>query len=167
MRRLAEELGRMGHSVSHKLVSKLLGEMEYRLQANRKSTEGESQHPDRNAQFEYINARAQAFQSAALPVISVDTKKKELIGDFKNGGRELRPKGDPELARVHDFEIPSLGMAAPYGVYDVAQNFGWVNIGTDHDTYRTARRRETGYQFVPKGHSCHGGRVSHSPTASA
>jgi hypothetical protein len=134
VRRLAEELGRMGHSVSHELVSNLLGEMQYRLQANRKSTEGESQHPDRNAQFEYINDRAKEFQSAAQPVISVDTKKKELVGDFKNGGRELRPKGDPEIVRVHDFEIPELGKAAPYGVYDIAQNVGWINVGTDHDT---------------------------------
>ena len=134
VRRLAEELGRMGHSVSHELVSNLLGEMEYSLQSNRKATEGQSQHPDRNAQFEYISERAKAFQSAAQPVISVDTKKKELVGDFKNGGRELRPKGDPELVRVHDFVIPELGKAAPYGVYDIAQNTGWVNVGTDHDT---------------------------------
>jgi len=134
VRNLADELGRKGHKVSHETVANLLVEMEYSLQANRKTTEGESQHPDRNAQFEYINARAEAFQAAAQPVISVDTKKKELVGDFKNGGRELRPKGDPELVRVHDFEIKALGKAAPYGVYDVARNAGWVSVGTDHDT---------------------------------
>jgi DNA-binding phage protein len=134
VRVLAAELERMGHRVSHELVSNLLGEMGYCLQANRKSREGESQHPDRNAQFEYINSRAQAFQAASQPVISVDTKKKELVGDFKNGGRELRPKGDPELVRVHDFEIKELGKAAPYGIYDIGQNAGWVNVGTDHDT---------------------------------
>ena len=134
VRVLAAELGRMGHRVSHELVSNLLDEMGYSLQANRKSREGERQHPDRNAQFEYINSCAQAFQAASQPVISVDTKKKELVGDFKNGGRELRPKGDPELVRVHDFEIKELGKAAPYGIYDIGQNVGWVSVGTDHDT---------------------------------
>ncbi len=134
VRVLAAELGRMGHKVSHELVSNLLDGMGYSLQANRKSREGESQHPDRNAQFEYINSNAQAFQAASQPVISVDTKKKELVGDFKNGGRELRPKGDPELVRVHDFEIKELGKAAPYGIYDIGQNVGWVSVGTDHDT---------------------------------
>ena len=134
VRLLATELGRMGHWVSRELVSNLLCEMGYSLQANRKSHEGESQHPDRNAQFEYINSRAQAFLAASQPVISVDTKKKELVGDFKNGGRELRPKGDPELVRVHDFKIKELGKAAPYGIYDIGQNVGWVSVGTDHDT---------------------------------
>jgi hypothetical protein len=134
VRVLATELGRMGHAVSHELVSNLLSDMGYSLQANRKSREGASQHPDRNAQFAYINARAEAFQAVSQPVVSVDTKKKELVGDFKNGGRELRPKGDPELVRVHDFEIKALGKAAPYGIYDIAQNVGWVSVGTDHDT---------------------------------
>lgn len=134
VRKLSAELGRMGHKVSHELVSKLLDELDYSLQANRKSREGTSQHPDRNAQFDYINSRATEFQSASQPVISVDTKKKELVGDFKNGGRELRPKGDPELVQVHDFKIEELGKAAPYGIYDISRNEGWVNVGTDHDT---------------------------------
>ena len=134
VRKLAEELNRMGHRASHQLVSELLDDMGYSLQANRKTTEGQSQHPDRNAQFEYINESVKSFQSVSQPVISVDTKKKELVGDFKNSGRELRPKGDPEKVRVHDFEIPDLGKASPYGVYDVTQNVGWVNVGIDHDT---------------------------------
>ena len=120
--------------MSHQLVANLLEELGYSLQANRKTKEGSSQHPDRDAQFEYINARVLSFQDEGQPAISVDTKKKELIGDFKNGGRELRPKGEPELVRVHDFVIPELGKAAPYGIYDVTQNLGWVNVGTDHDT---------------------------------
>ena len=133
LRKLAEELNRQGHQVSHRLVAELLQELGYSLQANRKTREGES-HPDRDAQFAHINAQVQAYQGAGQPIISVDTKKKELIGDFKNGGRELRPKGDPEQVRVHDFLIPELGKATPYGVYDVTHNLGWVNVGTDHDT---------------------------------
>jgi len=133
VRKLAEELNRQGHQVSHRLVAELLQKLGYSLQANRKTREGES-HPDRDAQFAHINAQVQAYQGAGQPVISVDTKKKELIGDFKNGGRELRPKGDPEQVRVHDFLIPELGKATPYGVYDVTHNLGWVNVGTDHDT---------------------------------
>jgi hypothetical protein len=134
VRKLSAELNRMGHQTSHQLVSELLEKLGYSLQANRKSAEGESQHPDRNAQFEYINARIESFQSLSQPAISVDTKKKERVGDFKNGGRELRPEGDPERVRIHDFEIPELGKAAPYGVYDIAMNLGWVNVGIDHDT---------------------------------
>ena len=134
VRRLSEELDRMGHAVSHQLVAELLTELGYSLQANRKTTEGESQHPDRNAQFEYINDTIKAFQSVSQPVISVDTKKKELVGDFKNAGREWRRKGDPERVRIHDFEIPELGKAAPYGIYDLTHNVGWVNVGVDHDT---------------------------------
>jgi transposase len=133
VRKLADELNRQGHQVSHRLVAELLQELGFSLQANRKTREGAS-HPDRNAQFEHINAQVQAYQSAGQPVISVDTKKKELIGDFKNGGRELRPQGDPETVRVHDFVIPELGKATPYGVYDVTHNLGWVNVGIDHDT---------------------------------
>ena len=133
VRKLADELNRQGHQVSHGLVADLLQELGYSLQANRKTREGTA-HPDRNAQFEHINAEVQAFQSAGQPVISVDTKKKELVGDFKNGGRELRPQGEPEPVRVHDFVIPELGKVAPYGVYDVADNQGWVNVGIDHDT---------------------------------
>jgi transposase len=133
VRKLAEELNRQGHQVSHGLVAELLQELGYSLQANRKVREGAT-HPDRNAQFEHINEQVKAYQSAGQPVISVDTKKKELVGDFKNGGRELRPKGDPEEVRVHDFVIPQLGKATPYGVYDVTHNLGWVNVGIDHDT---------------------------------
>ena len=133
VRQLAAELNRQGHQVSHRLVAELLQDLGYSLQANRKTREGTS-HPDRDAQFMHINAQVQAYQSDGQPVISVDTKKKELIGDFKNGGRELRPKGDPEAVRVHDFVIPELGKATPYGVYDVSHNVGWVNVGIDHDT---------------------------------
>ncbi len=133
VRQLAAELGRMGHRTSHRMVAQLLHEMDYSLQANRKTLEGSS-HPDRDAQFHQISDRSREFQAERQPVISVDTKKKELVGDFKNNGKELRPKGDPERVRVHDFVIPELGRAAPYGVYDVAQNAGWVSVGMDHDT---------------------------------
>jgi hypothetical protein len=133
VRKLADELNRMGHQVSDPVVAELLHELEYSLQANRKTTEGDS-HPDRNAQFEFIDRRVQAYLALRQPVISVDTKKKELVGDFKNAGQEWRPKGDPEKVRVHDFAIPDLGRAAPYGVYDLASNTGWVSVGVDHDT---------------------------------
>ena len=133
VRKLSAELKKKGHQISHKLVAELLHKMGYSLQANRKTLEGAS-HPDRNAQFEYINNKVKKYQAIAQPVISVDTKKKELVGDFKNGGRELRPKGNPEKVRVHDFEIPELGKDSPYGVYDVTWNWGWVNVGIDHDT---------------------------------
>lgn len=133
VRKLADELKRMGHKTSHRMVAELLREIGYSLQANRKTAEGSS-HPDRNGQFEHIYREVKEFQSAGQPVISVDTKKKERVGDFKNGGRELRPKGDPEKVRVYDFEIPELGKVAPYGVYDQTLNAGWVNVGTDHDT---------------------------------
>ena len=133
VRNLSDELNRMGHKTSHRMVAELLHEMDYSLQANRKTLEGES-HPDRNAQFEFINQKVKDLQSMEQPVISVDTKKKELVGDFKNGGKELRPKGDPEKVRVHDFKIPELGRVAPYGIYDMTHNIGWVNVGIDHDT---------------------------------
>jgi hypothetical protein len=133
VRKLAEELNCQGHQISAHLVADLLHELGYRLQANRKTREGDS-HPDRDGQFAHINDTVQEYLAADDPVISVDTKKKELVGDFKNGGRELRPNGDPELVRVHDFVIPALGRANPYGVYDVAHNVGWVSVGTDHDT---------------------------------
>ncbi len=133
VRKLAAELQRQGHRVSHQTVSELLHGMGYSLQANRKVLEGSS-HPDRNAQFEYLNGAVQLQLSLGEPVISVDTKKKELVGPFKNGGRELRPKGDPEKVRVHDFLIPALGRVSPYGVYDLGQNEGWVSVGIDHDT---------------------------------
>ena len=133
VRQLATELNRQGHQVSHRVVAELLQELGYSLQGNRKTSEGAS-HPDRNAQFEHINEQVRVYQNAGQPVISVDTKKKELVGDFKNGGRELRPQGDPERVRVHDFVIPELGKATPYGVRDITHNLGWVNIGIDHDT---------------------------------
>ena len=133
VRKLAEELQRIGHQVSHQLVAELLHDLGYSLQANRKTLEGAS-HPDRNAQFEHLNRRVEEQLARGEPAISVDTKKKELVGDFKNGGRELRPEGEPERVRVHDFVIRELGRANPYGVYDLAQNAGWVSVGTDHDT---------------------------------
>jgi hypothetical protein len=132
-RNIAEALRRQGFAVSQKLVGVLLRQLEYSCQANRKTREGTS-HPDRDAQFEHINATVKAAIAAGEPAISVDTKKKELVGDFKNNGRELRPKGDPEPVRVHDFKIPELGKVAPYGVYDIAANQGWVNVGIDADT---------------------------------
>ena len=132
-RRLAEELTRQGHRVGPRTVAALLHGAGYSLQANRKTREGLA-HPDRNAQFEYINASVARFLMRGQPAISVDTKKKELVGDFKNGGREWRPKGDPEEVRVHDFLIKGLGRAVPYGVYDLAADAGWVNVGIDHDT---------------------------------
>ena len=133
LRKLAEELRRMGHRTSHQLVGRMLHDLGYSLQANSKTLEG-THHPDRNAQFEYLNRRVKRQIQQHQPVISVDTKKKELVGDFKNGGQELRPKGDPEKVRVHDFGIPELGRANPYGIYDIAQNTGWVSVGVDHDT---------------------------------
>jgi DDE family transposase len=132
-RHLAAALAERGFAAGQKLVGRLLGRLGFSLQANSKTREGAS-HPDRNAQFEHINAQVTAFQAAGEPAISVDTKKKELVGDFKNGGRELRPKGQPEPVRVHDFVIPELGKAVPYGVYDIAANAGWVNLGITHDT---------------------------------
>lgn len=132
-RHLSAALAERGFTAGQKLVGRLLRRLGFSLQANAKTREGSS-HPDRNAQFEHINAVVTAFQAAGQPVISVDTKKKELVGDFKNGGRELRPKGQPEPVRVHDFIIPELGKAVPYGVYDITANEGWVNLGINHDT---------------------------------
>lgn len=132
-RKLAAELQAMGHTVSATLVAELLVQQGYTLQANRKTREG-GQHPDRDAQFHYLNEQIQSAQQRGEPVISVDTKKKELIGDFKNPGREWRPKGTPERVRVHDFVIPGQGKAIPYGVYDLSRNEGWVSVGIDHDT---------------------------------
>ena len=133
LRTLARALARQGHEVSHTVVGELLQGMGYRLQANSKTREGGG-HIDRDAQFEYINAQAVSFLAAHQPVISVDTKKKELVGNFKNNGREWRPKGKPEPVNVHDFIDPKLPRAVPYGVYDIANNMGWVSVGTDHDT---------------------------------
>ncbi len=132
-RNLAAILAEQGYKISHKIVGRLLKDMGFSLQANAKIREGGS-HPDRNAQFEKINALVNEFQAAGQPAISVDTKKKENVGDFKNNGRTLRPKGEPEPVRVHDFLIKSKGKVAPYGVFDIAANEGWVNVGVDHDT---------------------------------
>jgi hypothetical protein len=133
LRRLAAGLRGLGHRICHNVVADLLREMGYSLQANRKTREG-SNHPDRDAQFDYINERVKEALAVHQPAISVDTKKKELVGDFKNAGRDWRAKGQPEAVRVHDFVIPELGRAAPYGVYDIADNAGWVSVGIDHDT---------------------------------
>ena len=132
-RRLAEELSRQKHPVSARTVASLLHEADYSLQGNRKTREGTS-HPDRNAQFEHINEQVTRFLQAQQPAISVDTKKKELVGDFKNGGKEWRPKGEPEKVRVHDFLDKDLGKAIPHGIYDLANNQGWVSVGITHDT---------------------------------
>ena len=131
--RLAEELGRMGHQVSRSTVCDLLAQMGYSLQSVRKTREG-TQHSDRDAQFRYIADMVAQYQRQRQPVISVDTKKKEMVGDFKNAGREWQPKGQPEPVRVHDFIDPELGKVAPYGVYDVTANEGWVSVGINHDT---------------------------------
>ena len=133
VRRLAQALQAQGHEVSRTLVAHLLNEAGYSLQANRKTTEGDS-HPDRDAQFGYINTQVTTALAEQQPVISVDTKKKELVGDFRNNGREYRPQGNPEEVRVHDFLIKELGRAVPYGIYDLAANSGWVSVGVDHDT---------------------------------
>lgn len=134
---LASELTKQGHPVSPRTVGRLLRAAGYSLQGNRKTKEGGA-HPDRNAQFEHINAMVKQFQRRGQPAISVDTKKKELIGDFKNGGREWQPQGEPEEVRVHDFLDKKLGKAIPYGVYDLTNNQGWVSVGIDHDTAQFA-----------------------------
>lgn len=155
VRNLTAELQQQEHSVSHQVVADLLHELGYSLQANRKTREGAS-HPDRNAQFEHLNAKVKRYLGSKDPVISVDTKKKELVGNFKNGGRELRPKGDPEKVRVHDFLDKELGRATPYGIYDIGRNAGWVSVGVDHDTAEFAvesiRRwwRQMGLQTYPR-----------------
>jgi hypothetical protein len=133
VRKLVAELERMGHRANRQTIAEILDDLGYSLQANRKTREGAS-HPDRNAQFEHINRRVKWYLTRKQPVISVDTKKKELVGDFKNGGREWRPQGNPEKVRVHDFVIRGVGRASPYGVYDVGRKAGWVNVGVDHDT---------------------------------
>lgn len=156
-RRLAEELCRQDHRISDRTVAAVLIEMGYSLQANRKTREGTT-HPDRNAQFEYINSQVRRLQKRGQPVVSVDTKKKELLGDFKNAGQEWQPQGEPEEVRVHDFEDPALGKAIPYGVYDLANNQGWVSVGIHHDTAyfaaRTIRRwyEDMGSQRFPRAH---------------
>jgi hypothetical protein len=132
-RQLADALGEQGHPVSHEVVAGLLHELDYSLQAPVKRLEG-NQHPDRDDQFKYLNEQVKAFLAQGLPAVSVDGKKKELVGLFKNGGREWQPKGEPESVQVHDFMDLKLGKAIPYGVYDVGQNTGWVTVGSDHDT---------------------------------
>ena len=154
-RRLAEELNGQGWRASHQTVASLLKRMGYSLQANRKTREGES-HPDRDAQFEHIARRVCQFQRGRQPVVSVDTKKKELMGDFKNAGREWRAKGSPEKVRTHDFPDKELGKGIPYGVYDMTHNNGWVSVGIDHDTAEFATAtierwwREMGSLVYPK-----------------
>jgi hypothetical protein len=155
IRRLADELTRENHPVGAVTVAKLLRQAGYSLQGNRKTREGAS-HPDRNAQFEYINASVERFLQRGQPAISVDAKKKENVGDFQNGGREWFPQGEPEEVRVYDFLIKSLGKAALYGVYDLLQNQGWMSVGIDHDTAQFAvnsiRRwwNEMGQQRFPR-----------------
>jgi Rhodopirellula transposase DDE domain len=153
VRLLADELNKMGHKVSYRTVARILKKLEYSLQGNVKTLEGTS-HPDRNTQFEYINKKAAEQLEAGNPVISVDTKKKELVGAFKNGGRELQPKGQPEKVNVHDF-VQEQGHAIPYGVLDLQNNEGWVSVGIDHDTstfaVETIRRwwYDRGVQLYP------------------
>jgi transposase len=152
---LAAALQAQGHPVSERTVNRLLHDLGYSLQSNRKTLEGRA-HPDRDAQFQYINRRAKAFQKQGQPVVSVDTKKKELIGQFRNGGREWQPQGQPEEVQGHDFPDKALGKVIPYGVYDEATNTGWVSVGVDHDTaefaVETVRRwwRHMGSQTYPR-----------------
>ncbi len=138
--KLAEELRRQGHPVTDRTVATLLKRAGYSLQSNRKTKEGSS-HPDRNAQFEHINGQVIAFQRRHQPVVSVDTKKQELVGEFKNAGEEGQPKGKPEEVKMHDFPDKKLGKAIPYGLYDLASNEGWVSVGIDHDTAQFAAAR--------------------------
>ena len=153
-RKLASELTWQGHPVSDRTVAALLKAEHYSLQANRKTKEGSS-HPDRDAQFGYISQQAMAALKAGRPVVSVDTKKKELVGEFKNSGQEWRPQGHPQAVNVHDFPDPKLGKAIPYGIYDLANNEGWVSVGTNHDTAEFAAAsigrwwREMGRQRFP------------------
>ena len=155
VRRLASELQRAGHHVSHMLVARLLREKGFSLQGNRKVREG-GRHPDRNAQFEHINRQVTARRRRGDPTISVDTKKKELVGAFKNAGREWHPEGQAPEVNVHDFIDPELGKAIPYGIYDIARNEGWVSVGVDHDTAEfavaTIRRwwRDLGQPTYPR-----------------
>jgi transposase len=153
--KLAAALQTQGHAVSERTVNRLLHDLGYSLQSNRKTLEGRH-HPDRDAQFQYINRRAKVFQKQGQPVISVDTKKKELVGQYRNGGQEWHPQGQPEEVNVHDFPDEVLGKIIPYGVYDEATNTGWVSVGVDHDTaefaVETVRRwwRHMGSKVYPK-----------------
>jgi hypothetical protein len=139
-RKLAKELQKQKHGVCARTVAALLIEAGYSLQANRKTTEGQ-QHPDRNAQFEYVQELVLAFLKKRQPIVSIDTKKQELVGEFKNGGQEWQPQGEPEKVKVHDFPDKELGKVAPYGVYDLANNEGWVSVGINHDTAQFAANR--------------------------
>jgi hypothetical protein len=134
---LAQELSQHGHPISARAVAQLLNQAGYSLQGNRKTLEGTA-HPDRNAQFEHINLKVKRFQRRGQPVISVDTKKKELVGPYKNNGREWQRKGEPERVDIHDFPDPELGKVIPYGVFDMSRNEGWVSVGIDHDTAQFA-----------------------------
>lgn len=147
LRHLSQALQAQGHAACPHTIADSLRELGYSLQANRKTREGSS-HMDRDAQFHYINDQAQAFLTAGEPVISVDTKKKELVGNFKNPGREWHPHAAPELVNVHDFIDPKLGRAIPYGVYDISDNKGWVSVGTDHDTASFAVHAISRWWFV-------------------
>jgi len=157
-RRLAEELTRQGQRVSEWLVRQLLYKLRYSLQSNQKAKEG-SRHPDRDVQFRHIQAKVKAWIGRRQPAISVDAKKKELVGDFKNGGRQWRPRGKPELVRVHDFIDRKKGKAIPYGVYDLGRNLGWVSVGIDHDTSAFAVHtircwwRQMGARLYPQAQS--------------
>ena len=157
-RKLAQALRAQGHRVSHTKVAQLLAALDYSLQGTRKTLEG-ALHPDRDAQFRYINRCVKVFQRAGQPVISVDAKKKELVGPFANGGREYHPKKQPVSVRTHDFPDPQLGKVCPYGVYDLTHNSGWVNVGIDHDTAQFAvesiRRwwERMGQQLYPQAQS--------------
>ncbi len=158
LRKLEAELQAMGHDISYRTVADVLHDAGYTLQSNRKAQEGRG-HPDRDAQFRHINQCVLDFQRNRQPVISVDTKKKELVGNFRNPGRDWRPKGTPERVKVHDFIIPENGKAIPYGVYDLTRNAGWVSVGIDHDTasfaVRTIRRwwRVMGKAKYPRANS--------------
>lgn len=152
-RKLAQALADQGHEVSHTKVAQLLAELHYRLQGTRKSLEGAA-HPDRDAQFRYINRCVKVFQRAGQPVISVDAKKKELVGPFANEGREYQPQGQPERVRTHDFPDPKLGKICPYGVYDPTHNRGWVSVGIDHDTAQFAVESIRRW-WVHMGHVCY------------
>jgi len=158
VRKLVAELKGKGHQLSRMVVADLLHELGYSLQANRKMREGKN-HPDRNAQFELLNRRVRHRMARREPAISVDCKKKELVGDFKNGGREWRPKGQPQQVRIHDFKIKELGKAIPYGVYDLKRNLGWVSVGVSHETSAFAVAtigrwwRQMGRQAYPQARS--------------
>ena len=158
VRTLAEHLQLRGHEVSHQLVAELLSGAGYSLQGNRKTREG-TEHPDRDEQFRYMNRQVKRLQADGQPVISVDTKKKELVGEFKNTGKQWRPKDNPDLVRVHDFLIPENGKAIPYGVYDLTRNAGWVSVGIDHDTASFAARtilrwwRKMGHPVYPRANA--------------